>query len=209
MSKYAACSGEGIVMRGENQSAWEKNRPSATLCTSNGTWTDLGVNWLLSTKKPETAWAMARVLQQMQNLVCFPEIINYFLPSNRNLNTDFSRPARCNFTLYKNITSTKIAYFQTCITRRTFQGHKLVVVAHVIPLHRYNCVCVYDDSKQKGKYVRWYLSGRHEGRRLRFGRFCASNVMCSREPISFRQMVYKVYSYFKRVADTLRVRTLT
>jgi hypothetical protein len=42
---------------------------------------------------------------------------------------------------------------------------------------------------------------RHERRLPSFGRFCASTVTWPREPISFRELVYKVFSYFKREAD--------
>jgi hypothetical protein len=52
----------------------------------------------------------------------------------------------------------------------------------------------------------YYESDRHEWRRRpSFGRFCVSTVTRPREPISFRKLVYKVFSYFKREADAICV----
>jgi hypothetical protein len=133
----------GMILTGENRRTWRKSCPSATLSTTNRTWTDLGENSVLHSKKPETnRLSYGTVLQQIQNFTCFPEMIHYSSPSNRKLNTDFTKPTRCCFTVYKKITATKIAYFSKIYYHsnisRPYSGILVVVQyrAHFRKLHR-------------------------------------------------------------------------
>jgi len=52
-----------MIMTGENRRAWRQTCPSATISTTNPTWTGLGLNLSLCSDTPETTYGVIVLLR--------------------------------------------------------------------------------------------------------------------------------------------------